>query len=64
MNTLFWHKLADDVYLDLSKWWFVIKKKKNYPWLLHQSAETCQCFETTNDVMPHALELEGFRTRE
>lgn len=58
MNTLFWHKLANDVYLDFSKWWFVIKKK--YPWLFHQSVETCQCFETTNDAMLHALVLESF----
>jgi hypothetical protein len=37
---------------------------KKYPWLLHQSVETCQLFETTNDVKLHALELEDFYNME
>lgn len=57
MNTLFWHKLVD-IYLDLNKWWFVIKKKK-IPMTLTQICLNLLT-ETTNDVTLYALDFGGF----
>lgn len=55
MNTLFWHKSVD-IYLDLSQWWFVIKK---IPKTLTQICSNLLT-GTTNDVTLYALEFGGF----
>lgn len=56
MNTLFWHRLVDDIYLDLNKWWFVIKNTHDSYMNPFKLANSLKPQMTSN----YALEFGGF----